>query len=185
MDCSTFLNGYSDFRDDRLEAGEMARFRAHLAGCAACARYHRVIDEGVALVREMPAPRPTDSFLPRLQHRIYTEDERRRRRRRLPGTLTPPALALVAVVGGFAILPVLGGEAEPLRLPAVVATAPGAASQSDMPSVFGSGPFFTPAPHVARPPMAGYESRPASSSAFYFDRTLPMAHRGLGQLVSD
>jgi len=185
MDCSTFLTGYSDFRDDLLEPLERDRYRTHLSECSSCARYDRVIGAGVSLIRDLPAPRPGDSFLPRLQHRIFNEDERRRRRRRLPATLTPPAIALVAVVGGFAIVPVLGGEPEPLRLPAVVATAPGTASGSDMPSVFGSGPFFTPAPHVTRAAAGGYDPGPASSSPFFFDRTLPMAQRGLGQLVLD
>lgn len=47
-----FLRRYSEYRDDRLGDDERARMTLHMAECAACRRYDRVIRTGVAVLRD-------------------------------------------------------------------------------------------------------------------------------------
>ena len=54
MDCGTFLDGYSDFRDGQLMLPDRVAFEAHLRECASCARYDRVVDGGVKVLRDLP-----------------------------------------------------------------------------------------------------------------------------------
>jgi len=60
MDCSEFLELYSDYRDGRLEDASVARsVREHLRDCDACMRYDAVICRGVMTLRS------TDELEPR------------------------------------------------------------------------------------------------------------------------
>ncbi len=47
-----FLHRYSDYRDDRLDDDARAAVIAHMAECAPCRRYDRVIRTGVAVLRD-------------------------------------------------------------------------------------------------------------------------------------
>ena len=49
--CRRFLQLYSDYRDDRLDDSTRAEVTAHMAECASCRRYDRVIRTGVAVLR--------------------------------------------------------------------------------------------------------------------------------------
>ncbi|HUG41861.1 MAG TPA: zf-HC2 domain-containing protein [Longimicrobiales bacterium] len=98
MDCSNFLDRYSEYDDSLLLPVEEARFRAHLHACEACARYDRVLRKGRMLARQVAAD-PSSDFLPRLQHRIVED-------RTQPFASVAPAtgggfmtLMLVAVAG--------------------------------------------------------------------------------------
>jgi anti-sigma factor RsiW len=112
MDCDVFLDGYSDFRDGLLPQGEQAAFRAHLASCASCARYDRVLAQGVGMLRGEPELQVSEDFMARLQHRIYHEDEARlargrgSRARAVAGTL-----AAAAAVGAVTLVSADGGPA--------------------------------------------------------------------------
>lgn len=72
MDCTEFLDRYSEYDDSLLPPGEEARFRAHLRECESCARYDRVLRKGRMLARQV-APEPSSDFLPRLQHRLLMD----------------------------------------------------------------------------------------------------------------
>ena len=50
--CRWFLELYSDYRDDRLEAEPRAAVIAHMGECSSCRRYDRVIRTGVAVLRD-------------------------------------------------------------------------------------------------------------------------------------
>lgn len=98
MDCTEFLDRYSEYDDSLLPAREEAVFRAHLDACEGCARYDRVLRKGRMLARQM-APEPTPDFMPRLRLRLLTAPEPRL-------TATGPVaaggfltLALAAVLG--------------------------------------------------------------------------------------
>ena len=55
--CRRFLAGYSDYRDGRLNPEDRSFFVDHVARCASCRRYDRVISKGVRVLREtVPAP---------------------------------------------------------------------------------------------------------------------------------
>lgn len=47
-----FLALYSDYRDGMLDENARAEMIAHMAGCASCRRYDRVIRRGVAVLRD-------------------------------------------------------------------------------------------------------------------------------------
>lgn len=50
-----FVAQYSDYRDDRLDADARADMIAHMAECASCRRYDRVIRRGVAVLGDAVA----------------------------------------------------------------------------------------------------------------------------------
>lgn len=137
VDCARFLDEYSEFRDGFLSPEESREFEAHLAACASCARYDRVVDRGAEIFRDLPELVPSDDFAARLQHRIFhLEDEMRTPDRRSSGVPTPAVLSIAAVLAMAALLPVLRPAADgPFSLPAVSARAPGA----DLPQLFVSG----------------------------------------------
>ncbi|MBW3553244.1 MAG: zf-HC2 domain-containing protein [Gemmatimonadetes bacterium] len=76
MDCTDFIDRYSDYDDSLLPPREEAVFRAHLDLCEACARYDRVLRKGRMLARQMD-PEPTADFIPRLRLRLLTAPEPR------------------------------------------------------------------------------------------------------------
>jgi hypothetical protein len=121
MDCTEFLARYSDYLDG-LALGEAARFEAHLRVCRACARYDRVVRQALRLCRELPPIRPSEDFLPRLQHKIYHLEEELRRR---PAFAGHTALAVVLILGFVtaAWLPALLHRHE-VVLPPIVVEAP-------------------------------------------------------------
>jgi anti-sigma factor RsiW len=69
--CDDVVASHSDYLDGLLPAHEAARVQWHLASCASCARYDRVVRRGGELLRDLPAITPSDDFADRLQHRIY------------------------------------------------------------------------------------------------------------------
>jgi negative regulator of sigma E activity len=134
MDCGTFLDGYSDLRDDLLPLPERVRFESHLRGCASCARYDRVVKGGVDVLLEAEELQVADDFMDRLQHRLYHVDDEmsaaRRRRARPLGRNTAAAAAVAATVAGIALLPQLRTAPTVTMLPTVAASAPAPAAES-------------------------------------------------------
>jgi anti-sigma factor RsiW len=63
MDCDTFLDGHSDFRDGLLTLPDRVAFEAHLRECDHCARYDRVVDRGVQVLRDRPELEVSDDFM--------------------------------------------------------------------------------------------------------------------------
>lgn len=124
LNCSDFLQSYSEFRDGHLGPARRLAFEAHLRGCPSCARYDRVVDQGVGLLHQLEVE-PSHDFLPRLQHRLYHVDEEARQRgQRSYGASVGLMLAIAGALAALAWMPVLEREAEPLALPAVAAHAP-------------------------------------------------------------
>jgi anti-sigma factor RsiW len=165
MECDEFLDGYSEYLDGLLSPSRAEAFEAHVEGCECCARYHRVMQRGLALCRDLPNVHGSPDFLPRLRHRIYHLEDG------IPMSSVRPggsaALVAVAAVGllAFAWLPFATSVPVEVELPAVAARAPepsvsraierhgldllsgalhatGASSAS---LFFGRGPFLSPA----------------------------------------
>lgn len=67
--CRDLLEGYSELVDDRLPGSEAMRLWAHVGSCPSCARYHRVIQGGVAVLRDQELETPP-GFHDRLRSRI-------------------------------------------------------------------------------------------------------------------
>jgi anti-sigma factor RsiW len=141
LDCSAFLEDYSSFRDGLLPEGRQEVFEQHLAGCARCARYDRVLGSGVEVFRGLETVEPSCDFMVRLQHRIYhVEEEMRSSRQRSSGASVGFTLAIAAVIGVSAWAPVLRPEAGVVELPPMAANAPVPPQEVALPPVFRSGP---------------------------------------------
>lgn len=129
MDCDTFLDGHSDYRDGLLALPDRVAFEAHLRECDHCARYDRVVSKGVQVLRDRPELEVSDDFMDRLQHRLYhVEDEMAAARRRRSPVSRGAAAALAAAAGiaALALAPRLFPGASPTvtMLRPVAATAP-------------------------------------------------------------
>jgi hypothetical protein len=131
MDCDTFLEGHSDFRDGLLMLPDRVAFEAHLRECDHCARYDRVVHRGVQVLRDRPELEVSDDFMDRLQHRLYHVDDEMAAARRRRGPVSRgavAALAAAASVAAVALLPRLYPGAAPtvtmLQPVAAVAPAP-------------------------------------------------------------
>ena len=75
MDCSEFLSHFSEFIDAPAECTFRREAEAHLEECDKCARYKTVVDRGVRMLQSMPRAEVTESFRPRLEHRLYHLDD--------------------------------------------------------------------------------------------------------------
>lgn len=139
VDCATFLDEYSDFRDGLLAPDESRAFEAHLAACSSCARYDRVVDRGARILRELPELEPSEDFAARLQHRLFhAEEEMRAPGRTASGAPTAAVLSIAAALALAAWLPALRPAGGMHVLPAAAARAPGA----DLPALLVAGPLL-------------------------------------------
>lgn len=121
VDCPDFLDRYSDFRDDCLDAESRSAFEGHIRSCASCARYDRVVSNGVQLFASAPEIEPSEDFYPRLQHRIFhLEDARGLSNRRASGA-SLAALGIAAAVAFAAWTPSLN-SGDTLQAPVVLAS---------------------------------------------------------------
>ncbi|MGD8497055.1 MAG: zf-HC2 domain-containing protein [Gemmatimonadales bacterium] len=148
MQCNSFVQEYTEFRDGLLGPEREAEFEAHLEACPACRRYDHVIHAGIDLLADLPTPEASDDFMPRLQHRLYNLDQ---------GVLDASshrflgsaALVAVASVGLLALfwLPFAANVPIEIELPAVAAERPPeqlVTFDRQMPSLLRSGPFVEP-----------------------------------------
>lgn len=103
MDCTEFLERYSEYDDSLVAADEAGRFRAHMAVCEGCERYDRVLRKGRMLARQLPGPEPSTDFVPQLHMRLWSERVREARSTpRVP--LAVAALPAVTIVMTLAVL---------------------------------------------------------------------------------
>jgi hypothetical protein len=147
MRCSEFLQGYSEFADDRLTPATFATFGEHLEKCPACQRYHRVLREGIAEYRSLPELHPSPDFIPRLQHRLFHVDDAGRLSS--GHHLGSAALVAVASVGFLALawLPFATRMSVEVELPAVaveIPVSPVDMALDPMPALFREKPFNSP-----------------------------------------
>ena len=106
MRCSEFLLRYSDFRDETIDAPQgRRRFIVHLSDCSRCARYHEVINRGVAVLRSAdqiePSPRFRSSLARRLAAAVLHPDPHFAVPVRLVGSLVLAASVAILVVEGI------------------------------------------------------------------------------------
>ncbi|WP_420125798.1 zf-HC2 domain-containing protein [Longimicrobium sp.] len=136
MDCGTFLDGYSDFRDGMLALPDRVAFEAHLRDCASCARYDRVVDGGARVLRDLPELEVSGDFMERLQHRIWHEQDdmaaaRARLARRSSRRVAAVGMAAAASVAAVAVVPGMYARLTPTvtMLPSAAASAPAPETQ--------------------------------------------------------
>lgn len=108
MDCSEFLDRFSELEDGLAGREAQEAAEAHLAGCGECRRYRKVFRRGAELLRSLEAPSVPDDFRPRLQHRIYhVEDAQALDRSGSSGTTVVTALGMVALLSAVAWSPAM------------------------------------------------------------------------------
>jgi hypothetical protein len=124
MNCSEFQNRFSDYYDGTGEPAFVSEASKHLDGCPECRRYRDVIEQGLQILRAVPAPAVTDDFLPRLQHRIYhlADGQALARRETSAGsaTTTTTALVIAMLIAAAAWSPALMRPPEVVMQPIVV-----------------------------------------------------------------
>ncbi|MGQ0562989.1 MAG: zf-HC2 domain-containing protein [Gemmatimonadota bacterium] len=76
LSCKEVLARHSEYVDGELTAAEAERLRAHLAECALCARYDRVLRRGVSLLNVAPELEPGSEFDLHLRNRLADEAQR-------------------------------------------------------------------------------------------------------------
>jgi anti-sigma factor RsiW len=121
MDCTEFLERYSEYDDSLIPPAQSERFRAHMSECPACTRYDRVLRKGRMLARQVPVVEPSDAFVPRLHMRLGGAPAPGTQRREWTGgpwrvASGPPAMALLMALIAAAALAspeARGGGGEP------------------------------------------------------------------------
>ena len=106
MNCREFLARHSEYVDEVVESMTAARMRAHVAECAACARYDHVVRRGAALVRTvLPRIEVSEDFTQRVRHRLYhTRDEMAHRRAGAVSMYAAAASVLMVSFGAGALV---------------------------------------------------------------------------------
>ena len=126
MECSEFLNRFSDFYDAPPESQLRCRIEAHLEHCEKCARYERTVASGAALLQTLPRIQLSESFRPTLEHRLFhLEDENALAR--AGGASAVPVLTAVGLAIVLAIVawsPTLGRSTAEVDLAPIVVSDP-------------------------------------------------------------
>ena len=105
LSCSDCLARHSEFLDGMMDPGTEALWQAHLAGCAECARYDRVLRRGLRLLSARPPLEPAPDFIIHLQHRLAAED--RAMTMRPIRSLAVASISVAAMLAFVAWLPVM------------------------------------------------------------------------------
>jgi hypothetical protein len=133
MDCRTFLARYSEFLDEADSPAELAALRMHVETCASCSRYDRVMRQGLALARAMPAVQPSEDFRFRLEHRLLHEHDASRGEARGVAGGAAVSLALAGLLAVAAFGPLLrwsGDGATPAAAGVLIADETAAADRA-------------------------------------------------------
>ncbi len=124
MECTEFVARFSEYLDGTGPEDFLREARKHEASCSSCARYRRVLEEGAALLRELPGVQVKEDFGPRLQHRLYHVDEDASFRRRVSsGTTALTAFGMAVLLTVAAWSPTLRHEPV-VELEPIVVTQP-------------------------------------------------------------
>lgn len=123
IDCCDFLDRYSEFRDQLLNAEDTEAFETHLEGCDSCARYDRVVAGGIETLLRLPHVTPSPDFADRLGNRLSRMDEVLESSSS-SGAPVALVIAVAATIGAAAWIPALRENPQPMRLPPAFAHAP-------------------------------------------------------------
>ena len=120
MNCSEFLERFSDWTDGSASSAEIATMESHLVSCGSCSRYRTVVHRASTLVRTLPEPELREDFAPRLRHRIYALDEERAWTAHQSATPALTVLGMAVLLALLAWAPLLRGGAREVTLEPIV-----------------------------------------------------------------
>lgn len=170
MDCTNFLEHFSEWVDGDLDPDLTDRANAHVAGCPECQQYEEVYAQGTNLLRSLHDELDVDEdrFRSSLEHRLVRMHRRGAEAARIgSGAPLVSILAMTVVVLSVAWIPVIMVLTEPtVELAPIAAARPAARS---------------PLPPVAIPAM----SLPTSTRGSRAIRTVPLEIRGSVPAASD
>lgn len=124
--CRRFLDGYSEYRDGRLDKEDRSGLVGHMARCSSCRRYDRVIRRGVGILREQAEAPPSATTSIAEVRRRATASERESLALGTAGSgVTLSAAVLVALLlAAVAWSPLFSGATREVDMPPVAAGAP-------------------------------------------------------------
>ena len=76
LSCNEVLARHSEFLDGEMPAVDAELWRTHLANCAQCARYDRVLRKGLRVLQDDRQVQPDPEFMLHLRYRLAYEDQR-------------------------------------------------------------------------------------------------------------
>ena len=103
--CSEYLARHSEYLDGLMDDVTAQQWRTHLSDCADCARYDRVVRQGLKLLVAQSELQPTPDFMTQLQQRLVYED--RRSAMRPMTSLASASVAIAAMLAFSAWIPVI------------------------------------------------------------------------------
>ena len=124
MNCTDFLDRFSDYVDGSAPIEEIEAMERHLAECTACGRYRVVVEQGASLLKALPEPELREDFVPRLRHRIYDLDSERALQATQSATPALTVLGIAILLTALAWAPVLRWGVREVRLEAIVVDRP-------------------------------------------------------------
>jgi anti-sigma factor RsiW len=182
MSCQDCIAQANEFLDETLDTLERARHQAHLERCPPCARYHRVLRDGLRLVRDVDEIQPSASFAGRLHGRLRGLEEEQAGRERAALTGASAVIAVAGLIALAAWAPILrerlgsaagegdvSGQGPVAEFPPALTPAwdwwyGGPAGESGVRLVSHTATFPGPySPLVVQPPVTGPATRPAST----------------------
>jgi anti-sigma factor RsiW len=105
LSCSDCLARHSEYLDGVMDNVTTEEWRIHLAECAECARYDRVVRRGLKVLAAQAHIEPSSDFMAQLQRRLAVEE--RRTALRPMTSLAGASLAVAAMLAFAAWIPVL------------------------------------------------------------------------------
>jgi hypothetical protein len=105
LSCSECLARHSEYLDGVMDSATAELWRAHIAGCAHCARYDRVLRRGLKTLTAQPFVELDPTFTSELHRRLAFED--RRLATRPITSMAAASVAVAAMLAFAAWLPVM------------------------------------------------------------------------------
>jgi len=117
LSCKEVLARHSEFLDGEMAALDAELWRTHLANCAACARYDRILRRGLGLVRNDAIDSDAE-FMVHLRYRLAYEEQRMAVGPVTAGAATSVTVAAVLALAAWLPIVIMSRmeEAESMRL---------------------------------------------------------------------
>jgi hypothetical protein len=121
LSCKEVLERHSEFIDGEMPSVDAELWRTHLANCAACARYDRVLRKGVGVLRA-DRIEPDAEFMLHLRYRMAYEEQRIAMGPVTAGAATSVTVAAVLALAAWLPIMLMSRQRETTPLVEVLAT---------------------------------------------------------------